>query len=392
MAGVTLVTGGAGYVGTHTAKDILDNTQDKVVVLDSFERSDRQFIDALQKKYGDRLAVREARLEDVDTVSEILREEKVTDVVHCAAYIDIPESRRPGGEDLYRRKILENGRNLIAAMKKSNVRRLVFSSTAATYGHPQPDKLDDYGRITEKHPLNPSTIYGKWKRECEKVFEAAVENGVLDSFTDFRYFNVAGADAEGLIGEAHLPWEGHVLPLIILRALGISDDFKIFGTKLGTRDGTPVRDLIHVSDIAKAHRMAIDKMRDGGITGVNAYNMGNVYPDKSMVGVTVRELVDMVRKLAPEYGLNPDFDVPETKELRSKGEPEILCASSDKICRELGWMPEYSLEDIVRTAIVWHKKLADMGWYAKHGIGNMPKKLPTDDLADGLRPKDTLKN
>ena len=362
--GVVLVTGGAGYVGTHTSLYFLENTTQKVVVVDSFERSDPQFVTRLAKEYPDRLAVHQLQLEDRDALSEIMRQEKVTDVMHCAAYIDIPES--VDQPKLYRQKIYENTRNLIWAMHRNDVRRIAFSSTAATYGSPRPDSVDAMGRITEEHPQIPSTVYGLYKLMSEAAMTQAFEDGLLDAVTFFRYFNVAGADPKGRVGEAHLK-ESHVLPLLILAALGVRDSFTIFGTELGTRDGTPARDMIHVLDLADAHKRGIEGMQEGNLAGINVFNLGNVYKDAGKVGVTVREMVDAVRARMPEKFRR--FKVEEKLELRSAGEPEVLCASSDKAVKELGWNPNFNLDDIVTTAIAWHSKLAAQGWYRAHEIG-----------------------
>jgi UDP-glucose-4-epimerase GalE len=361
MEHVTAVTGGGGYVGTHTVKYLLETTQDKIVVLDSFERSDRQFIDELAKdaRYRDRLKVRQVALEDKDAVSKALSEEKVTDVVHCAAYIEVPEGQKE--PDLYRRKILDNSRNLLAAMKENGVGRLVFSGTAAAFGPPQQDKVDLKGRITEEHPRQASTNYGLYKVEVEGEIRKAAAEGWLSAVV-FNYFNVAGADREGKIGEAHLPKETHALPLIILKGLGLKKNFKIMGTDLNTPDHTPVRDLIHVSDLAAAHTNGLEHMRAGRLQGVNFYNLG------SGEGVSVRQMADAVRRTFKRMGL-PDFEVEEQREKRDPSEPDVLVASSAKAERELGWSRRHSLDDIVETAVKWTLKLAQKGWYNRERQG-----------------------
>jgi UDP-glucose 4-epimerase len=362
MDSVTLVTGGGGFVGTHTALYLLENTRGHVVVLDSFERSDPRFIESLRGQYGRRLAVEKAPLEDTHRVSEIMSSNRVSEVMHCAAYIDIPEGQAPENRRLYEQKIYGNTKSLLEAMQQSSVRRLCFSSTAAVYGPPQASRVDEHGRITEDHPLNPTTVYGEYKVLSENAMVKAFEDGRLDAVTLFRYFNVAGADPKNRVGEAHLPREGHALPLIILAALGVRDDFTIFGNMLNTRDGTPVRDLIHVLDLAKAHAMGIRQMRAGRLEGLNVFNLGNVYDDPSKLGVTVREMVEAVKN---RLG---GFTVKETEQLRSPGEPAVLCASSDKAVK-WGWRPQYTLDDIVDTATAWHMKLAADGWYKTHNIG-----------------------
>lgn len=375
MNNVTLITGGGGFVGTHTAMHILQKTKDYVIVLDSFERSDRRFIQTLQESHPKRLAIEQARLEDVNQVSRIIHKHKVSDVMHCSAYIEVPEGQNPENKELYRQKILLNTKNLLTAMEENNIRRLCFSSTAAAYGPPQPSRVDQHGRITENHPLNPTTVYGQYKVESERAMAEALEKGTLDALTIFRYFNVAGADPQNRIGEAHLPRETHALPLIILTALGLRDEFTIYGNKLNTRDGTPVRDLIHVLDLAKAHRMGIQQMRTGSLRGLNVFNLGNVYEDPSKVGVTVREMVDEVKSRLGEFKVN------ETEQLRSPGEPEILCTSSDKALK-WGWKPEYTLKDIVDTAVAWHLKLAKQGWYKQP---QHRKPTPRPNKTDGNR-------
>jgi len=373
MANVTLVTGGGGYVGTHTVKYLLDNTDDKVVIVDSFERSDRQFAEALKEVYKDRLVVKDVRLEDKEALSKALADEKVTDVIHCCAYIEVPEGEENPG--LYRQKILTTTQNLLAAMKENNVKRIVFSSTAAAYGPPQQGKVDERGRITETHPLDASTVYGKWKVEAERAIMKAQEAGDIDSATFFRYFNVAGADPNLLIGEAHMPKETHALPLVILAGLGLRDEFTIYGNNLQTPDGTPVRDLIHVLDLANAHTIGLERMRDGRLRGVNAYNLG------SGEGVSVRRMVDAVKKHLGK------FKVKEKEEKRSAGEPDVLVASSEKAERELGWRRRYGFDDIVLTAVQWTQKLAEAGWYNEKGITQKPYTFPPRTIEGGQQAK-----
>lgn len=354
---VTLVTGGGGYIGTHIVKDLLDNTEDTVVVVDSFERSDAQFINTLKSRYASRLKVHTAGLEDEQAVQEIMRKEGVSDVVHCAAYIDAAESNQPENETLYRKKIFDNTIRLLKAMKASNARRLVFSSSAAVYGMPDANALDKRGRITEEHPLKSDTVYGKYKMACEEEIKKAVKEDALDSAVSFRYFNAAGADPKSLIGEAHLPKETHMLPLAILTALGLREKFTIYGRNHDTRDGTPIRDLIHVADVAVSHRLALGRMREGKLKGLNAYNIGRGE------GVTVKEMADLVRKTAEK-----DFNVELADQPRFPREAGVLCASNEKAAAELDWKPLHTLEEIVRSSLAWHRKLADAGWYGRHGL------------------------
>lgn len=322
MAGV-LVTGGAGYIGSHVVKELLKRNYG-VVTLDNLVRGHRQAVSGGVFVEGD--------CGDASLVKGLVEEYKIMAVVHLAAHSLVGESMsRP---DLYCRNNLGNGINLLTALAGSGVRRFILSSTAAVYGEPR------YTPIDEEHPKKPVNVYGGTKLMLEEIL-GWYERAYGIRHVSLRYFNAAGADPDGDIGEDHDP-ETHLIPLVLQAAMGRRKKVSIYGTEYPTPDGTCLRDYIHVSDLAVAHILALEALEAGGPSA--AYNLGNGR------GHSVREVVEAVRRVT---GISFQAEEAPPRE----GDPAVLVAGSGKIIRDLGWQPRFGeLEDIVRTAWEWHRR------------------------------------
>ncbi|SFR03700.1 UDP-glucose 4-epimerase GalE [Desulfoscipio geothermicus] len=317
-----LVTGGAGYIGSHVVKELLKRNY-HVVTLDNLSKGHREAVTGGVFVQGD--------CGDAALVKELVREHGISAVVHLAADSLVGESMtRP---DKYCQNNLGNGINFLTALAEAGVRRFILSSTAAVYGEPE------YTPIDEAHPAQPVNVYGGTKLMLEQILRW-YERAYGLRYVSLRYFNAAGADPGGRIGEDHDP-ETHLIPLVMQAALGQRDKIVIYGTDYPTPDGTCVRDYIHVSDLAVAHILALEALRDGGPSAV--YNLGNER------GHSVREVVETARRVT-----GVDFVVEEGP--RREGDPAVLVAGSGRIQRDLGWRPRYGeLEEIVRTAWEWHR-------------------------------------
>jgi UDP-glucose 4-epimerase len=321
-----LVTGGAGYIGSHMLRTLGEKGHD-VVVYDNLSSGHEASV-----LYG-RLVV--ADLSDTETLGNLFEAEKFDAVMHFAAHIEVGESVRNPLK--YYRNNFSNALNLIGTCVKSGVNKFVFSSTAAVYGVP------DTVPITEKAPVRPVNPYGSSKAMVERVLDdTGLATGLR--YVSLRYFNAAGADPQGRIGEMHDP-ETHLIPLAIKAAMGKYKAFGIFGTDYDTPDGTCIRDYIHVDDLTDAHVLALDHLASGNDSGVFNCGYGR--------GYSVREVVETARKVT---GI--DFPVRETG--RRAGDPPSLVADSSKLRKELGWNPSHdNLEYIIKTAWEWEKKLKD---------------------------------
>jgi UDP-glucose-4-epimerase len=319
-----LVIGGAGYIGSHTAKVLKQRGYD-VVIYDNFELGHREAAELVgcpwvHGDYGDLIALEKA-----------IRVHKVDAVMHFGAYASVGDSVADPAK-YYEGNIIK-GLVLLRALLNQNVPHIIFSSSAATYGEPQ------VVPIPEDHPQKTVNPYGETKLMFERILRDYDAAFGLKSVS-LRYFNAAGADPEGVLGEDHTP-EQHALPLIIDTALGRRAEFKIYGTDWDTRDGTCLRDFVHVFDLADAHILALEYLRSGGKT--NAYNLGNSY------GTTVKEAVEAAEKV---LGVKINA-VPAP---RRPGDPGSLAASCDKIRSELGWNPKYpDIESIIRHAAAWRE-------------------------------------
>lgn len=318
-----LVTGGAGYIGSHVVEELTANGYTPIVY-DNFSTG---HVDAV----SDKVQLIEGDIHDFNFLKHILGEYEIDGVLHFAASSQVGESMVNPGKYYYNNVAGTLG--LLDAMREAGVEQLVFSSTAAVYGEPAQVP------ITEDMPLQPTNVYGRTKLMIEKMMEDYSHAYGL-RYVALRYFNAAGASLLGNIGEDHRP-ETHLIPLIIQAALGQRESVSIFGTDYPTPDGTCLRDYIHVKDLASAHVLAMDHLRNGG--DCRTYNLGTEN------GFSVREIIDAVKKVT---GRN--FTVKE--EVRRAGDPAKLIASSEKIKKELHWEPKHSqIEEIVETAWRWHE-------------------------------------
>ena len=317
-----LVTGGAGYIGSHIGKKLAEAGYN-VIVLDNLSKGHREAVLKGKLIVGD--------LADMDLLDRIMKEEEIEGVIHLAADSLVGESMEKPGK--YYRNNVANGLNLLEAMVNNGVKYIVFSSTAAVYG--EPEEIP----ITEEHPTNPENTYGESKLFFEKMLKRYDEIHGL-KYVSLRYFNAAGADLSGQIGEAHDP-ETHLIPIVLQKALGIREKLYIFGDDYPTKDGTCIRDYIHVEDLADAHILAVEALVKGMESRV--YNLGNGE------GYSVKEVIEVAEEVV---GKEIDAEIAE----RRPGDPAVLVASSDKIKRELGWKPLYpDLRTIIESAWRWHK-------------------------------------
>lgn len=317
-----LVAGGAGYIGSHMCKCLHDAGHD-VVVLDNLATGHRAAV-----KWGPLI---EASVADTDTVLNVLREHRIETVMHFAASSLVGESMAE--PYLYYENNVGATLRLLSAMRTAGVSRFVFSSTAAVYGRPHSEIID------EQHSREPISPYGNSKLAVELMLEDAARAYGLRAAA-LRYFNAAGADAAAGIGESHQP-ETHLIPRLLRRAAGEALDVQIFGTDYATQDGTCVRDYIHVDDLANAHLRAVEFI--GGHEGFHAFNLGNGE------GYSVREVIR-----ATEEIVGRSLDIPVGP--RRAGDPAVLVASSRKARDALGWHPQRpGIRQIVEDAWAWHR-------------------------------------
>jgi UDP-glucose 4-epimerase len=317
-----LVTGGAGYIGSHVVKELLRQKY-QPVIYDNLQTGH-------QKATKNALFIR-GDLSDPVKLKETFRTHAIDAVMHFAADCLVGESVLNPLK--YFNNNVKNSIKLIEIIEEFKIKKFVFSSSAAVYGEPKEIP------ITEEHPCSPTNPYGETKWIFERVLKAYHDAGILN-FIALRYFNAAGADPEGELGEDHSP-ESHLIPLVIKSALD-KTSVPVFGTDYNTPDGTCIRDYIHVTDLANAHILALRKLEQGKHSGI--YNMGNGN------GYSVREVIETVKKLTGRK-------VTAIESPRRPGDPARLVASSEKIRHELGWIPKYpDLETIVETAWEWHRK------------------------------------
>ena len=321
-----LVTGGAGYIGSHTVRELRERGAD-VVVYDNLSTGHVESIGDTPFVKGD--------LFDTELLCKTLREYKVDAVIHFAAYSLVGESMTNPAK--YYHNNVAGTLALLDAMLAENVKYLVFSSSAATYG----DCGD--GLITEDSPQNPTSVYGQTKLMMEQ-FMQDYDKAYGMKYVALRYFNAAGAHLSGEIGEAHNP-ESHLIPLILQVPSGKREQINVFGEDYTTHDGTCIRDYIHVTDLADAHIKALEYLKNGGKS--TYYNLGNGN------GFSVKEVIDTVEKVVGAPIKRQIVD-------RRAGDPASLVASSEKIQKELGWKPRYAnLETIVASAWKWHSTHKD---------------------------------
>jgi UDP-glucose-4-epimerase GalE len=320
-ARAVLVTGGAGYIGSHAAK-ALAGAGYRVVVYDNLSAGHRGAV-----RYGELV---EGDISDVGALRAVLRRHEILGVMHFAAFLDVGESVREPA--LYYRNNVVGALSVLEAMAAESVRHFVFSSTCATYGDPIETP------IAETHPQRPINSYGETKLAIERALPH-YERAYGLRFVALRYFNAAGADPDGELGEDHSP-EIHLIPRAIDAAAG-GAGLQVFGDDYPTPDGTCLRDYVHVADLADAHVRALEAIVETGKSG--AYNLGTGHPH------SVREVIDTVERVTGRQ-------VPWTLAPRRAGDPAVLYAAPHKAENELRWIHRFGdLDTIVRTAWEWHR-------------------------------------
>ncbi|MGQ9700377.1 MAG: UDP-glucose 4-epimerase GalE [Candidatus Bipolaricaulaceae bacterium] len=318
-----LVTGGAGYIGSHTVKELL-RLGYEVVVVDNLASGHREL--ALTPHFV------EADIRHRALLERVFQTHPITAVMHFAALTSVPESVADPAR--YYEVNLLGSLVLLETMRAFGVNTFVFSSSAAVYGDPQHIPLG------EEHPTRPKSPYGRSKLMVEEILRDYARAYGLH-YISLRYFNAAGSDPEGQIGEWHEP-ELHLIPIVLETALGKRPYVEIFGTDYETPDGTGVRDYIHVTDLAWAHVLALRRLEAGGESG--AYNLGIGR------GYSVREVLEVCRRVTGR-------EIPVRAGARRPGDPAILVADPSRAQRELGWQPRYtSLEAMVETAWAWMRR------------------------------------
>lgn len=315
-----LITGGAGYIGSHCVLDFMRSGYD-CVVLDNLSEGHEE---ALQAKNFCKVD-----LSNIDQIREVFKKYPIEAVIHFAAFAYVGESVE-NPEKYYYNNVV-NTLNLLKVMLENNVKKIVFSSTCATYGNPE------YLPLNENHPQNPINPYGSTKLMIERILQD-YDRAYGLKYIALRYFNASGADNEANIGESHRI-ETHLIPLVLQTALGKRDCIKVFGDDYDTPDGTCIRDYIHVNDLSSAHRLAYERLAEGA--GSNLYNLG------IGKGYSVKEIIEKSEKIT-EKTINKIISE------RREGDPPILVADNKKAKEELGWNPEFvEIEDIIKTAWNW---------------------------------------
>jgi UDP-glucose 4-epimerase len=324
--GSILITGGAGYIGSHTTKLLLKKGYD-VVIYDSLELGHRQVLNYLP---GAKFV--QGDIGNSELLASTIKENQVDSVIHFAAYASVPDSVA-NPVKYYQNNIVKT-LSLLDTLNSQGVKHILFSSSAATFGETK------YVPIDEQHPQFPTNPYGQTKLDAEHILHwYDVAFGIKS--ISLRYFCAAGADPEGELGEDHTP-ETHMIPLTLFAALGRRPSIKMFGSDYPTPDGTGIRDYVHVTDLGQAHILGLEALRNGAET--TAYNLGNGK------GYSVKEVIEMGRKVTGR-------EIVAESAPRRAGDPAELIASSAKIERELGWKPQFGdLPTIMRTAYEWFEK------------------------------------
>lgn len=317
-----LVLGGAGYIGSHTVYELVDAGYE-VIVVDNLLTGFKEAVHPQAKFY-------EGDIRDKIFLDNILSKEKIDGVIHFAASSQVGESMKNPLK--YYNNNLCGTEVLLESMVEHGIDKIVFSSTAATYGEPESIPILETARTL------PTNCYGETKLSMEKMFKWISKAHNL-RYVSLRYFNACGAHPNGKIGEAHNP-ETHLIPLVLQVPNGKREYISVFGNDYDTKDGTCVRDYIHVNDLAQAHILAMEYLLKGGES--NIFNLGNG------VGFTVKEVIETARKVT-------NHTIPIREEERRTGDPSVLIASSEKARKVLGWKPQYAdLETIISTAWKWH--------------------------------------
>ena len=322
-----LVTGGAGYIGSHTVRQLVAAGHE-VVVLDNLAYGHREAI------VDGEVVLVEGDVGDAAVVEALFGAHGIEGVMHFAAFIEVGESVRDPLK--YYRNNFAAPLNLLAVMREHGCRRFIFSSTCATYG--MPEKVP----IPEGHPQRPINPYGRSKHMLEQALRDCDRAWGLKS-VNLRYFNASGAALDGRIGEDHDP-ETHLIPLVLMAIRGQREKLRVFGTDYDTPDGTCIRDYIHVEDLAAAHRLAIEAVEPGVAT---AFNVG------TGTGYSVRRIIETVRRVTGR-------EIPVREGPRRPGDPPVLVADADLIRRRLGWRAKWTeVGDIITSAWRWHEVRPD---------------------------------
>lgn len=319
-----LVLGGAGYIGSHTVYELIENGED-VAIIDNLQTGHIKAVHPKARFYKGDIRNREF-------LDSVFAKEKIDAVIHFAAYSLVGESMEKPLK--YYENNLCGTKTLLDSMVANGINKIVFSSTAATYG--EPESLP----ILETDKTEPTNPYGETKLAMEKMFKW-VGRAHNINFVSLRYFNACGAHVSGEIGEDHAV-ETHLIPLILQVPNNKREHIYIFGDDYNTKDGTCIRDYIHVTDLAQAHILAVKYLRNGGNSDI--FNLGNG------IGFSVKEVIETARKVT-------GHPIPALISPRRAGDPAKLIASSEKARKILGWKPEHAeLEEIIATAWNWHKK------------------------------------
>ncbi len=317
-----LVAGGAGYIGSHMVKELLDSGFD-VITLDNLSTGHRDMVSGGTFVKGS--------LSDQKLLEDLFSKKPIDAVMHFAAYSLVGDSVIAPID--YYENNFSGTLSLVAAMMRHGVKRFIFSSTAAVYGEPE------YTPISESHPCRPTNPYGASKLAVERMLSDCDAAYGL-KYMSLRYFNAAGADASAKIGERHVR-ETHLIPLVLQVALGKRPHIDILGTDYPTPDGTCLRDYVHVTDLASAHLLALSALLEGKDSAL--YNLGN------STGHSVRHVIEVCRNVSGKK-------ITTKETARRAGDPAVLVADSQKIRRDLGWRPRYEdLENIVESAWRWHQ-------------------------------------
>lgn len=328
-----LITGAAGYIGSHCAAELLIKGFN-LVLFDNLETGHLKTVETLQNfnEKGKVLDFIKGDLQNFDEINNVFKKYKIEGVIHCAANSLVEESVK-NPQKYYFNNVF-GSLNLFRAMLENNVKNIVFSSTAAVYGEPE------YLPLDEKHSCKPVNVYGESKLAIEKILVDYEKAYGMKSII-FRYFNVAGADIKGRLGENHNP-ETHLVPNILKSTFEKGRVFKMFGADYDTKDGTCIRDYVNVEDLASAHRLGLEKLLRIGEPGI--YNLG------TQDGFTVKEIFDICEKVT---GQKIAVQVCPPR----GGDPVKLIANSDKAKKELNWMPERTIFDTIESAYKWEKKI-----------------------------------
>ncbi len=316
-----LVTGGAGYIGSHFVKFLLNNGKD-VLVFDNLSRGHKEAI-------PENVAFEKVDIRNREEIREALKKYNIESVVHFAAFAYVGESvENPG---MYYENNVVGSFNLIDEVEKAGIKKFVFSSTCSLYGNP------DSVPISENESVKPINPYAETKLTIEKILhDYDVAHNL--KFVALRYFNAAGADPNGEIGESHNP-EPHLIPIILNTALGLRDKVFVFGDDYPTEDGTAVRDYIHINDLADAHLKALNFLEKGKS---DIFNLGTGN------GNSVMEMIKTSEKVT---GRKINFEISD----RRAGDPAVLVADNKKAKEILGWTPKFDLESIILSAWNWHQ-------------------------------------